>query len=601
MAARTLVTHPLVLRRVEVARTERINARTVRVTLTGEQLGAFPAAGREQPAFASPAFDDHVKLVLTDGGRIEDALPVQLPHGIEWPRAEHRLYRDYTPRRVGDGTLALDFVLGHDGPAADWAQRARAGDELWFVGPKSSTVLPKELDWIVLLGDETALPAVARFLEERPTLAPADLYLTVSHREARIDLPTRPGDRVRWIEDPEHDPALPLRLVRAHPWREGAGYVWGAGESRALLPVRRHLRNELGLTADRINITGYWHARSPEAAADPAGGLVGRPPRTADLPSDALAWFAVRAALRLPVLDTLAGAGALDVEALSVRVRVPRDRLEALLRVLVRHGLVELTDDTAALTATGEALAHDEHARERFDGFDGQLLLSLASLDETLRSGTPGWALSHGRTVHEAAAEDTELYGELVERAESLAFVLDALAADPVVAGAASVVLHGPGAAAVANTLRDRGVRAALTVTGSAEARRTLRPLVSDERVAFGGEFGEETGEPSGRFEVAVAALSLAHRTDDEARRLLARARRAAGTLLLVESPRPDELGPAAADQRLLRMALTGVPSRSPEAVAELATAAGWRLARTLPLGWGYAALVLTDDGPGRG
>ncbi|UED86757.1 siderophore-interacting protein [Streptomyces profundus] len=584
MTAPTLRTHPLVLRRLEVARTATVNARTVRVTLTGEQLDGFRAAGRAQPAFASPAFDDHVKIIFADGGRIEDALPVQLPHGIEWPRAENRLTRDYTPRavRAEARELDLDFVLGHQGPAAGWARRARPGDAVWIVGPKSSTVLPAGLDWIVLLGDETALPAVARFLEERPTTAPADVYLTIGDPAARVDLPTRPGDRVHWIEDPEHDQGTPLRLIRDHPWREGAGYVWGAGESRALLPVRRHLRNERGLDRARISVTGYWHESAPEPRAGPGG-----PPGVPELGSATVAWFAVRAALRLSVLDTLAGAGRLPLPELAARAGVAPAGLGPLLAVLAARDIVELTADSVALGTAGAELVNDEHAREGFDGFDAEVLLSLAALDDTLRHGASGWARSHGATAWEAAAQDPEIYGEFVERGEALGFVLDALAAEPAVATAGHIALSGPGAAVVADVLRDRGVTARLTVTGSGTALGVLRPRVRSHGIGF----------VAGRVpaDLAVSALALGPRTDEEAVAALASLRAVADTLLVVESLRPDELGQGAADQGVLRMALTGAPPRSPAAVRALAEAAGWRFDRGVALGWGYEALALTS------
>ncbi|HEY1175086.1 MAG TPA: siderophore-interacting protein, partial [Phytomonospora sp.] len=158
MALRGFTTHPLVVRRLTVLRTRAVTPRMRRITLTGAQLRSFDAGGAHQPAFASTAFDDHVKLVWSEGGDVAAALPVQLPHGIEWPPCPERIARDYTPRRFDPqtGELDLDFVVHGHGPAVTWAERAEPGDVLHIVGPKSSTVLPGGLDWIVLAGDETA-------------------------------------------------------------------------------------------------------------------------------------------------------------------------------------------------------------------------------------------------------------------------------------------------------------------------------------------------------------------------------------------------------------------------------------------------------------
>ncbi|NJP67051.1 siderophore-interacting protein [Streptomyces spiramenti] len=590
MAPHHLRTHPLVLRHLTVRRTERVNARTMRVTLTGEQLDAFVAAGRTQPPFDSPAFDDHVKLVLTDDGRVEDALPRQLPHGIEWLPSENRLTRDYTPRRVDRAAreLDLDFVLGHDGPAARWSLTAAPGDPAWVVGPKSSTVLPDELDWIVLLGDETALPAIARFLEERPTPAPAEIHVLVTDPAARVELPLGPADRVRWTVTDGHDPEVPLRLLREHDWRPGQGYVWGAGEARAMLPVRRFLRNERGLDRSRTDVTGYWHHRAPEPADStpaptaPAGAH--DETRAGDPAATALGWFAVRAALRLPVLDTLAR-GAARLGPLAAAAGTTPERLAPLLAVLAARGLVTETDGEHALAEAGRELVEDDHARESYDGFDAELLRSLTELDTTLRGGEPSWRLTHGRTLHESAEADPEVLAELVEHADALGYVLDALIAEPVVRAADALTLHGPAAAVVADVLRDRGIASALTVTGSPAALEQLRPRVRAGDVAF--------AERPARNGPVIAALALGHRTDAEATALLAELRDVTEALVVVESLRPDSLGPAAADERLLRLAMTGSPPRTADAVAALAAAAGWRRESAVPLGWGFEALVL--------
>ena len=109
MAQHDLIVHPLVLRSVRVAAVTDLSPRMRRVTLTGEELGAFTRDGIPLPAFASPGFDDHVKLIFAADGDLAAALPVQLPHGIEWGASESRQGRDYTPddliRWRGSSTL----------------------------------------------------------------------------------------------------------------------------------------------------------------------------------------------------------------------------------------------------------------------------------------------------------------------------------------------------------------------------------------------------------------------------------------------------------------------------------------------------------------
>ncbi|SCG03629.1 NADPH-dependent ferric siderophore reductase, contains FAD-binding and SIP domains [Streptomyces sp. Ncost-T6T-2b] len=324
-AQRAYTTHPLVLRRVTVRRVEEVTPRMRRVVLGGEDLAAFTRDGIGHPGFAAPGFDDHVKLILAADGDVRAALPAQLPHGIEWTPAEHRLTRDYTPRRVDldAGELHLDFVVHGDGPAESWSAAAREGDELWFVGPKSSLRLPERLDWIQLVGDETALPAIGRFLDERPLDVPAHVLVTVSDDVARQDLALRDGDTVTWVLAEPGDAAALESAVRALPVPPGEGYVWAAAESRALLPVRRYLQRERKLPKDRVNITGYWHREEPVAPEAEASAEAGAAPTApAGIPSP-LPWLAARAALQLGVVDAVADTPGISADGLAHRLGVP--------------------------------------------------------------------------------------------------------------------------------------------------------------------------------------------------------------------------------------------------------------------------------------
>ncbi|NEK55430.1 siderophore-interacting protein, partial [Rhizobium leguminosarum] len=110
-----------------------------RITLTGDDLADF----------ISLAPDDHIKIFVpaADGG-------------------EER--RDYTPRRY-DNTerkLTIDFALHEAGPVTQWAIDARAGDRLEIGGPRGSAVVSATVKRWLLIGDETALPAIGRRIEE---------------------------------------------------------------------------------------------------------------------------------------------------------------------------------------------------------------------------------------------------------------------------------------------------------------------------------------------------------------------------------------------------------------------------------------------------
>ncbi|MFD5440867.1 siderophore-interacting protein [Streptomyces tendae] len=581
-ARRAFTTHPLVLRRVTVRRVLDVTPRMRRVVLGGEQLGAFTRDGMDHPAFAAPGFDDHVKLILASDGDVRAALPAQLPHGIEWTPAENRLTRDYTPRRVDPaaGEVDLDFVTHGDGPAAAWARAARVGDELWFVGPKSSLRLPERPDWILLAGDETALPAIGRFLDERPVDAPAHVLVTVADDAARQKLALREGDTVRWVLAEPGDAAALEAAVRALPLPAGEGYAWAAAESRALLPVRRYLGRECGMPKERLNVTGYWHR---EQAAAPAG--------TPDAPTAGEAapvpspvpWLVTRAALRLGLVDAVADAPGVALDALAGRLGVPAPRIGVLLPLLAAHGVVVGGPDGLRLGPAGEELL-DDHAREEYAGHEAELLLSLAELAPALLEGGSPWQRVSGATLHDTVLRDAERYGELVEECEQLAFLLNGLTADPLWAGVETCLLTGPGSAAVVAALDDVGRRPRLRIAEDEVPAAALRAYVAaPERIDWSG----------GPADVAVAAKDLAHRTDDEAAALLTRLAAWAPTAVLVEASRPDGLSPHAAEAALHAYAATGSPLRDSSALEALAHRTGWHVDHVIALGWGTEATVL--------
>ncbi|TCK35548.1 NADPH-dependent ferric siderophore reductase [Leucobacter luti] len=582
MAHHDLIIHPLVLRRVHVARMQDVTPRMRRVTLTGTQLGAFTQDGMSFPPFASPGFDDHVKLIFAADGDIASALPVQLAHGIEWGPSESRQGRDYTPRRFDPVTqeLDLDFVLHGDGPAASWARDAHAGDELWFAGPKSSTVIPADVDWVLLAGDETAIPAIMRFLDERPANAPARVTITISEESAQHALQLRDEDRVEWVvAEPTDERALADAIARLAPL-PGTPYVWAAAESRALLQVRRIAR-ALGAPKSHTNITGYWHQR------------VGHDETTSQLPVPVLPeqpvmWFAVRAALQLGILDALAAEPLLPA-ALAVQLRIPSAAALAPLLTLLAQGgvLTSLDDGRYTLDRLGEELSEDEHGQERFTGFAADQVLTLAALPDAIAEGGSAWQRSRGVSLRTAVETEPEYFAELLEEAGSLPHVLTGLIQHPIWTGAATIAITGPGAVHIGRVLSG-ATEADLTIHESTGPLEALRAEADERDWRFSSQLPQNQ-------DLAVTALAFGHRSDTEAIALLRALAVTAPRALLIERFTPDGLSEAAdASHALVDFAAIGAPTRTPGATLRLAAAAGWVVGTRQKLGWGIESVELS-------
>ena len=182
--------------------------------------------------FASASFDDHVKVFVGEARR------------------------DYTPRSFDNAAreLVIEFALHGDGPAANWAASAVPGDTLAIGGPKGSLIVPLDYDWHLLVGDETAFPAVARRLEELPAGSRAIVILQAGDVADRRTFETSADVRLTWVStDAELQAA-----VRALALPDGEGYAWCAGEASVMAALRRELVEAKGHPGESIRAAAYW-------------------------------------------------------------------------------------------------------------------------------------------------------------------------------------------------------------------------------------------------------------------------------------------------------------------------------------------------------
>lgn len=249
-----VVRHPLTFRVLEVLRTRRLSPNMLRVTVGGEQLTDFH----------SPAADDHATLYFPRPDENSVPVPQIGANGLTFPRdAAPVEHRDYTPRRHDPdaGELDFDFVLHGAGPAATWAESAEPGRVLGVAGPRTSFVVPDDLDWYLLAGDETALPAIARRLEQLPAGTRAIAFVEVADAAEQQPL-TSPADlTLSWLHRagaPAGSAPLLADAVRALDFPPGSYYAWAAGESGCMRPLRQYLARDRALPNDRYRVQGYW-------------------------------------------------------------------------------------------------------------------------------------------------------------------------------------------------------------------------------------------------------------------------------------------------------------------------------------------------------
>jgi NADPH-dependent ferric siderophore reductase len=167
--------------------------------------------------------------------------------------------RYYTVRSYTSTSLVLDIVIHDEGLVTRWAQGDCVGDGVGISLPKGSFELPADATWLVLVGDLTGLPAIARigdWVRERH----AGLRVA-----AYVETPDRPLSdytdvTINWVDAPAPEQSGLADLVRGLAWPDGPGYFWMAGESAQMRDIRRFVRHDVGMAPTAYDVMGYWSA-----------------------------------------------------------------------------------------------------------------------------------------------------------------------------------------------------------------------------------------------------------------------------------------------------------------------------------------------------
>jgi NADPH-dependent ferric siderophore reductase len=242
------VMHEIKRRRLEVLRVVDLTPRMRRITLGGPELAGFVSLGT----------DDHVKLLFPQNAEQAAALET-LVLGAGKDNGPLPEMRDYTPRRYDLNTLELDidFVLHGDGPASTWAEQAKPGQFLHIGGPRGSMIVPDMFDSYLLIGDETALPAIARRLESLAANRRALVIVEVENGKEQQVLESAAEVNVIWVLREGGKDNL-LTTVRQIQVPSGSLYAWVATESKVSRQIRRVLLDEHGLNEQFVKAVGYW-------------------------------------------------------------------------------------------------------------------------------------------------------------------------------------------------------------------------------------------------------------------------------------------------------------------------------------------------------
>lgn len=235
-------------------RVQALTPRMVRVTLAGPELAGFPVP---EPAAS-------VRLLIPSSGRSRLVIPEWNGNEFLLPDGQRPIIRTFTPRRYRPDELELDLdiVLHKGGATSTWAASASHGAPAAISGPGRGYDLDPAASAFLLVGDETAIPAIAQLLEALPEDKSIRAIIEIARPDSRLALPDHPQATVEWLNMPAGEaPGNSLiATVEEAELAEGTKF-WVAGEAAAMHKIRQHLFKERGLPRSNATVRGYWKKR----------------------------------------------------------------------------------------------------------------------------------------------------------------------------------------------------------------------------------------------------------------------------------------------------------------------------------------------------
>ncbi len=223
-----------------------------RLTIGAAELADYAPVGPDEYVGLLLPRTESAALVLPANDGAENireavaAIPDDERPDLRWYTVRHH--------RPDAHEIDIDIVVhGDEGPGTRFARRARAGAALG-IRERTALYAPRpEARSRVLIGDESAIPAIGRILEL--THCPAThVFIEISDAAEKQDL----AGSVTWVEREGAQPGARLQqAVHGARLPEIIDDAWVCGERRAVQEIRRHLVDR-GVSKDCITFSGYW-------------------------------------------------------------------------------------------------------------------------------------------------------------------------------------------------------------------------------------------------------------------------------------------------------------------------------------------------------
>lgn len=175
-----------------------------------------------------------------------------------WPNGEKKLHRAvYTIRQVNlvGEWFEVDIFVHQGGRTNQWAMQAQPGDIIGITGP-SGRALPPCSAKMLIAGDETAYPAIARLMSILPASSQGTVVL-VGNGVIDYVMPSHDNFLIKYVDRTADNEDFMLSL-KSIPQIDCDTQVWMASESKEVQALRSHFHNEIGIDKKSSYMSGFW-------------------------------------------------------------------------------------------------------------------------------------------------------------------------------------------------------------------------------------------------------------------------------------------------------------------------------------------------------
>ena len=226
------------IRKLKVLDKKKISNNLLRIILTGNDLKDFPENEK--------------------GGYVKLLFPKSKINGEEF------FQRPYTIRNFRKSNLELDIDFanhtGNKGLATRWAYNAKPGENIIISGPSSKPKARENVDWLLFVGDMSALPAISTYLEDLSKNTLGKAIIEILDNSDKIDLVKPKNFEIIWsinkggvIENSDL-----VKNVYSLEWLKGTPYVWVACEFNSMKVLRNYFQSEKKINKNEMYISSYW-------------------------------------------------------------------------------------------------------------------------------------------------------------------------------------------------------------------------------------------------------------------------------------------------------------------------------------------------------